>query len=381
MSQLAIPVGPEEITPEWFTSVFRENNIIASGAVVGVNLETIGQDWGFTGIISRVLLEYEGENEEASPSSVVVKFPTAKREAPSAYRTAQQHDVVAARRYFERCAREVSFYQQVAPRSAIAVPRLYYGAVDSETYRVILVLEDLRGTRIGDALRGCTPQDAILVVEQLAHFHSQWWKQPQIDTFTWLPLWGGDSQVAQSRYVQSINPFRQHFGQRVPQSVWEIIDALATSYGAVRSRLQQAPATIIHGDLHLDNTLFSPFEYEPGVKVIDWQSVAHGGGAIDLGLFLFGSLETPTQRVVENELLRRYHELLVADGVKEYSFSQLMEDCRLVLLWLLGAKVVWLGSMEIDRLSGREQALVEASLTEEAFTALLDYDVVSLLPF
>ena len=57
-----------------------------------------------------------------------------------------------------------------------------------------------------------------------------------------------------------------------------------------------------------------------------------------------------------------------------------MEDCQLALLWLLGAKVVWLGSIDIESLSGREQALVDASLTDDSFTALLDHHAGSLLP-
>lgn len=83
MSQLSIPDGPEEITPEWFTTVFRENTIITSGTVVGVQTDIIGQDWGFTGVIAHVQLQY-ADHEEAAPSSVVIKIPTAKRDTLSA---------------------------------------------------------------------------------------------------------------------------------------------------------------------------------------------------------------------------------------------------------------------------------------------------------
>lgn len=379
MNQLFLPDGPEEITPEWFTTIFRANAILTSEAVVGLHTEIIGQDQGFTGVVARVLLQYTN-HEEAAPSSVVVKFPTATRSTPSAYRAAQSQDGVATRRYFERCSREVFFYQQIAPLSALPVPRLYYGAADYATGRVILVLEDLRLFSAGDALRACTLQEATLVIDRLAHFHAQWWKNPQLETFSWLPLWGGDSQAAQSRYRQCLAPFLQRFGWRVPRPVLGVIDALATNYGAVRSRLQGTPVTMIHGDLHLDNILFHPQASAPGMVVIDWQGVACGRGAIDLALFLFGSLETTTRRAAEGNLLQRYHELLKVSGVTEYSFSQLMEDCRLALLWLLGAQVVWLGSIDIDSLSGRELDLVEASLTEDGFAAFLDHDAGSLLP-
>jgi len=378
MSQRSLPAGPEEITPEWCTAVLRENTIISSGAVVDVQTDIIGQDWGFTGVIARVQLQY-ASHEENAPSSVVIKFPTSTRDTPSGYRAVQQQDVTTTRRYFERCAREVMFYQQIAPLGFIPVPRLYYGAADEATGRVILVLEDLHTARIGNALSGCSPQDVALVIDRLATFHAQWWDHPQLETFSWLPLWGGDPQVAQNRYGQLIEPFLQRFGQFLSQPVRGIIDALATNYGAVRSRLQQAPVTMIHSDLHLDNILFPPLEHEPSVIVIDWQSVSRGRGTIDLALFLFGSLETTTRRAVEDDLLRRYHQLLVARGVTGYSFSQLMEDCQLVLLWLQGAMVVWLGSADIASLGGREQALMEASLMD-GFTALLDHDAGSLLP-
>ena len=56
------------------------------------------------------------------------------------------------------------------------------------------------------------------------------------------------------------------------------------------------------------------------MKVIDRQSVARGRGAMDLALFLFGSLKTTTRRAAEGNLLQRYHELLVVGGVTGYAF-------------------------------------------------------------
>lgn len=377
MVPLNLPAGPEEITLEWLTTVLRENNTIAF-EVMDAHREIIGQDWGFTGVMARVQLKYTS-NKETAPSSVVVKFPIATRATSSIYRMVQPQDETATRRYFERCAREVAFYQQIAPMNLMPVPRLYYGAADSATGRVVLVLEDLNSARIGDALRGCSQQAAAFVIDELAKFHAHWWNSPRLQTYTWLPLWGGDALAMQNRYAQLTGPFLERFGQRVSRPVRAVINALSMSYGAVRRRLQQGPVTMVHGDLHLDNIFFYPSECKPPVRMIDWQSVARGRGAIDLALFLFGSLETTVRRAVEDDLLRRYYHLLVESGVTGYSFAQLMEDCRLALLWLLGANVMWLGSIDIASLGGREKALVDATL-EDGFAALLDYDAGSLLP-
>ena len=378
MSQRSLPDGPEEITAEWFTDIFRECALLTSGVVVGVQTDIIGQDRGFTGVIVRVQLQYAG-CEETLPSSVVVKLPMANRDCPSAYRAAQEKDATASRRYVERCARELAFYQQIAPLVSLSVPRLYYGAIDTESGHVILVLEDLHLARQGDTLDGCSVQDAALLIEHLAQFHAQWWEHPRLETFSWLPRWGGDAHMAQQRYIQCLEPFLKQFGSRVPKQIREVMDVLSTRYGAVRERLKQFPATLIHADLHLDNVLFSPSIHQPGVSVIDWQSVARGRGVIDLALFLFGSLKTTTRRVVEDDLLRHYHQGLLAGGVTGYDFPQLMEDCQLVLLWLLGAKVVWLGSLDRENLSGRELTLVDGSLTEESFAAFFDHNAGSLL--
>lgn len=379
MRQRFLPGRPEEITPGWLTTMLREQAMLTSREVVEVHTSVIGQERGFTGVIARVQLRYAA-HEDMAPSSVIVKIPTANRDTPSAYRVSQEKDRMAAHRYFERCTREVMFYQQAAPLHFPAVPRLYYGAADEETGRVILVLEDLHSAHPGDALQGCSASEAALVIEQLAHFHARWWNHPQLETFSWLPLWGGDTQMAQDRYIQCIDPFLQRFEARVPKKVRMAIEALATNYGAARDRLTWSPTTMIHADLHLDNILFSLGTSVPGVTMIDWQSVARGRCAIDLALFLFGSLETTVRRVVEEDLFRQYHEVLLARGVTGYSFSQLLEDCQIALLWLLGAKVVWLGSLEPENLSGRELALVDASVTEDSFAAFLDHHADSLLP-
>src|SRR5215472_10498369 len=68
-------------------------------------------------------------------------------------------------------------------------------------------------------------------------------------------------------------PFSSALGAHAPERIRRILDALVTHYGAVRTRLKLAPATLIHADIHLDNILFSSPADEPGLVLIDWQTV------------------------------------------------------------------------------------------------------------
>ena len=160
---------------------------------------------------------------------MVLKFPTASRGRHSAYRAAQAQESSAAQRYFERCAREVLFYQQLAPPGAFPVPRFYFGAIEQASGRIVLVLEDLHLARGGDALAGCTAAEAALVVDQLALLHAHWWQHPLLETCTWLPLWGGDAQAEQKRYRDCLTPFLQRFESRLPRPILETLEALTTN--------------------------------------------------------------------------------------------------------------------------------------------------------
>jgi len=380
MSDRPLPAGPADLTPAWLTAALRASGAIECVAVTTADVDVIGQDRGFTGVIARVWLQYDG-TESGAPASVVVKLPTAARDTPSAYRAAQQGNPMVERRYIERCAREVAFYQQVAPLGPLPVPRLYYGAANSADARVALVLEDVRAARVGDALQGCTPDDALRVIEQMAQVHARWWEHPARHTLGWVPTWGGNPRAAQDRYGALVAPFLARFGHRVPLRVHRLIDDLRDRYAEVRFALAGAPATLIHGDLHLDNILFQPPGHAPAVVIIDWQSVAWGRAVLDLALFLVGSLEIKARRASEQEILRRYHDRLVAGGVGRYTLDHLHADLRLALLGHLGATVTWLGSVAFDDLSGRERALVDDVVASgRLFAALLDNAVDGPLP-
>lgn len=374
-----LPATPAEITPDWLTDVLRASGT-SGRAVAAVTCERIGEGYGLTGVVSRLHLRYEGERGDAPPS-LVAKFPMAAPGTLSAYRAAHRRDA-AARRYYERCAREVRFYREIAPRSMVPAPRLYHGEADDATGRIVLLLEDLAAARTGDVLRGCTRDEARLVAGALAPFHARWWPRSSENPtpFPWLPRWGGDHCARQERYNRQVTPFLDRYGGQLPPAIRDIVEGLRTRYGAVLAALDAAPATIIHADLHLDNIAFNPPRIIAPAVVFDWQSVCLGPAAIDIAQFMFGSLDVGERRRAEGALFRHYHALLTANGVAGYGADRLRHDCRLALLRQLAGTVGWLAGVDAASLAGRERALVEAAIGDgRLIAALLDYDVAALL--
>jgi thiamine kinase-like enzyme len=391
---MKLPASPREITPEWLTAALRAGGAQRLRRVEAVTWEPIGDDRGFTGVIAHLHVRYgqvdalgdlvELAGDGRHPPTLIAKFPTAARSAPSLYRGSHQLDPAQLRAQYQRAAREVLFYRDVALDMAasgwMSVPRLYYGAADEAAGRVVLLIEDVHDAQVGDVLRGCTLAQAEMALRAIAPLHARWWAHDTTEAFPWLPIWAGDIHARQERYNQQLGPFLKRFGQRIEPPLHDLLIRLRSGYTAVLNRLAAAPTALIHADLHLDNILFSPPSARVPVILLDWQGISRGPAAVDLALFLVGSLSVGQRRAHAHRLLRSYHAALVAQGVSGYTVEHLQDHWRLAMLWNLAGIVGWLSSADWERAEGRERTLLEAALGDgRLIAALLDEDVASLL--
>ena len=93
---------------------------------------------------------------------------------------------------------------------------------------------------------------------------------------------------------------------------------------------------------------------------IDWQSISIGGGSADVGYFLGQNLAIADLRAHEDDLLHRYHDTLVAEGVTGYEYDQFFDDYRMAVLYGWVIPVFAVGSL--DTSSERAMALWTAVL-------------------
>jgi hypothetical protein len=362
-----IPETPNDVTPEWLTAVLTDAGVLQAGCVTGAQWEPVGEEYGFTGLVVRVELRYQEAAGEL-PASLIVKLPMATGENVSGWRARQERDPALMRQYYERCVREHRFYSETPVAFA---PRLYYSAANEAQQSVVLLLEDLSGGRQGDELDGCSVEDARIVIDQVAPFHARWWGDRALASG--FPVSGQDPRARQERYAGQVEPFVERYGDRLPNGLVDVLDRLRSQLVVVADALHTREKTLIHADLHLDNMLFDARGDGRSVTVLDWQTVGVGPPAIDVALFLFGSLSVKDRRAAENELLERYAGLLSRNGVREYTIEELRYDCGLALLLLLAGTVGGLTAVD-QGATARERALRDAVLTKgRLFTAVLDH--------
>jgi hypothetical protein len=230
----------------------------------------------------------------------------------------------------------VSFYRDLAG-GGLATPRVFHAAADPDRRRVVLLLEDLAGSRPGDTLAGCTPAEAGQVLAAVAPLHARMWRRPAPD---WLP------------------PL--------------VIDP------------RRAPATVVHADLHLDNVLFEPPGSAPHAVLLDWQGVRSGPvrsgpvrsgpAAVDVAEVVFGSLSVADRRAGEDDLFAGYADRLASYGVDGYPVERLRHDCRLALWRQVAGRVGWLATADRSGAPGRERSLLDAAFGDgRLVAAMLDH--------
>lgn len=336
--------SPDEITDAWLSAALGREGLKVTGT------ERIG-----TGQMSqnhRVTFTANG----GAPETVVVKLAS---DDPTSRATG-----VGMGAYW----REISFYRQLAERLGPPIPTCHLAAYDDADGWFTLVLEDVPGAHQGDQIAGCTLDEARSAVATLARIHA-----PVL----------GDMHVGSADYLNQPNPLNQQLmaavlpgfleryaGRLAPEHV-EVIERFAAVMDAWEAD-QRPPLGLIHGDYRLDNLLFSDGE----CKVVDWQTLSWGPAVYDLSYFLSAALEPEDRRAHEEELVRLYHDGLLAHGVRTLTWEQCWEEYRRQTFG--GIRMSVIAAMVVER-TERGDDMFMASVARNA-QQILDLDALELLP-
>lgn len=351
----SIPKRPEELTAAWLSTVLDRK-------VVAVEAEDIAAGVGFLGKLTRLKLRCG----DGGPHSIVAKLPTLD---------AGVRQLAKLFRFYER---EVRFYQELGGRVALRVPHAYHSAIDAESGDFVLLLEDMAPARIGDQLESCSPEQARLAVQSIAGLHTGWWRRPELDALDWMPRANDPVHLsAEPTYQQCWPGFLSFLGDKLPDPVKRVGERLASRINKIQHAMMDRPTTIVHGDFRLDNLFFASAEGGAPFAVVDWQIAFRGNGTFDVGYLLAGNLTPAVRRAGEAELLRLYHDALLAGGVRDYSFDTCRHDYRLSALFCLVYVVISIATL--DPANARGLALFHAWL-ERVGAAIVELEADQVMP-
>ena len=325
----------DPITPAWLTAALRAAGALPTGAVQAV--ETRGND-AFNSAATHLTLTYSADAPADALHSLFLKRNLAVEWATEAARD------------------EARFYQAVArltPRPPMIAP-CYLAAFDEQRGVSSLLLADVSATHAAPVTRdeqirgdGVPDQRALdLAVDTLAAFHACWWERPELgETFPGGGWYGGAEQFAahMERRRDEWARFIAAEGDWFPadlRAVYEdaftrLPSAWATAFGA---RLAQRRAvTLGHGDCYLTQFLVPRAGVSAPTYLVDFQGVTADCPAFDL-THMFAAMWSREQRQEgdrEQRCLRRYHAGLLAGGVRDYAWDDLLADYRALLAFML----------------------------------------------
>ena len=363
---VGFPHLAEDLTAEWVTSALRAGGVGHDVEVASIEYERLAAGVGFMGEVARLRLGYRSAPDGA-PASVIVKIPTQNPEVRA---------MLGPARVYER---ETRFYQQLAGRPEVAAPKCFYAGIDAAADEHVLLLEDLSAWRNGDQASACSVADAHGALAALAAFHAAFWESDSLRVLDWLPAINAEINklTAEAVYAKSLRGFLEIFGDSLSTDTMDMAQRYGKGIRQLLDRLEALPNTVVHFDFRLDNLFFDGPDDSP-VRLIDFQAVARGGGAYDVGYFLSQSLDIEDRRAHEPELLGTYLDSLAANGVSGYGRDQLEQDIRIGMLysWIIPVMAVGGGfDLSDERALRLWRAVVarsQAAITDHRAAELLD---------
>jgi len=349
-----LPETPEELTAEWLSQAM-------GWPVRAVDREILGRGQGFLGDIVR--LDLTSDAAEV-PNSVIAKIPKKTNRA-----------IGEMLGVYER---EIMFFEDLAADVPARTPRIYFSHFDrdagsekqkpilkafdrlprfllplvgilgarvaaAKNRKYLMIMEDLGDLESGDQLAGASVDQCRRVLTQIASTHRAFWGSPDLEDKFWLLPMDIDSRMRHWMFKRSLPAF-----QKIVAPEMQIyLDWLgANSTTLMKAFARDAPQTLIHCDLRLDNVCFGADR----CVYLDWQLTRSGPAAYDVAYFLGGALPSETSARDELELLREYHRAL---DVADYPFESFLRDYQRGLVLSI-ASLSPTEDIEIDEGRGQE---------------------------
>jgi hypothetical protein len=304
----------DQVTPDWLTSILSDSGGLINGSVSTFDVEIGEGNWS-TG--ARLTVRYASGSQGALPRRLFLKMVNADLEDE----------------FFGQS--EVTYYTHdyVGVEDAPLI-RCHDAVFSEERLCYHLLMDDVSETHIEAAEKAPTLEYGLALAEGLAVMHAHWWGAQRVAEA------GAPMHSAEHirRFVDIAEPGVGHILNQFSTDLephWS--DAMHEFYtkhpAAIIKRTQDDNGfTLIHGDVGHNNILV-PREGDRPLYIIDRQpfdwSLTTWLGVYDIAYAIVLDWEVEVRRDLEMLVLRHYHDQLLKNGVKNYSWERLYDDYRL----------------------------------------------------
>ena len=391
----AFPNSPDALSKAWLSAALGY-------PVRSFQVSYFGEGAGIMALVTRLHLE-----ADQGPQTLIAKFPSP---APENRAVAQTYDMYG---------REVRFYRDIADGIRLRTPACHHAQFDQASQDFVLLIEDLKGYRIGDQVAGCSRLEALAVVEAIAQLHSSVWERTPPGVISHNNPMQRDGMIAgfQTGWPVVV----KHFGELIPQGALAAGKKMPGKVADLLEAMCTPPICLSHADVRLDNIFFqqaacsengqdsrlggdnagrgrdeesgadakrerkkecgsdagdahdASWRRDSGVVLVDWQSLCTSAPEQDLAYFVTQSI--PPDIRAKEDWVARYHEALARRRL-DYDLDRSRERFRVAALYLLCYAVVIAGTLDMG--NERGQALAR-TLLGNSFSALDEMDAFALL--
>ena len=309
-----VPTRPEHITAEWLTELLAVRR-------PGVVVESLDVLASTQGAATRLRLEatYAPGRDGGLPPILFVKTSLTRRML-----VADPHMYVT----------EVKFYEQIHPTVTCETPEVYAWALDEDTSRFAVVIEDLslRDAVFPTALSGLTTDDVAPLMSNLARLHAPHWGQRDLlQTYPWLETsTTGKSSEWWRDSARDIALFELQQRYKLDALDGHPLDRVLGAVARLQVLNDAEPRTVIHGDTHIGNCYLLP---DGGGGILDWQLMRIGNWGNDVAYTVMTALDVEERRKGEESLLRLYLDELRALGVDPPGWDEAWTHYRRQMVW------------------------------------------------
>jgi hypothetical protein len=315
----------EQVTPEWLTRVLQRKGVLPHGQVTAVQKKPLRTTISITSTLARFAVSYSDDAPPSVPTHLFLKISKSDFEAALSARVGKN---------------EVEFYTTVVDAmNDPATVHCYDAVYAPATGQSHVLLEDLSETHFQTEWPlPPTQQHCETVMEGLARLHACWWEHPRLGTeIGQLPAAAARTAGIADTH-RRIREFVDFLGDRLSVDRRHVYDKILTSLPGVWDRYrgtrlsERKAVTLVHGDAQMWNFFYPRDATTDHVRIIDWQFWHLGIGTDDLAYMMALHWYPERRRIMERELLKRYHSELLKQGVVNYTWDECWFDYRVSAL-------------------------------------------------